>query len=121
MKFTRELSTSLSVRKVSEQGLVIGDHTYASTVALTPEQVYESWPNRAVADLTEDDFAALLDAATEVILLGTGESNVFPPRELVFAMARRGIGFETMDTRAAARTFNVLASEGRKVGAVLYL
>lgn len=121
MKFTREMSTSLSVRKVSDQELVIGNDKYASTVALTPERVLDDWPERAVADLTEDDFLRLLETATEVILLGTGRNNVFPPRELVFAMARRGIGFETMDTKAAARTFNVLASEGRRVAAVLYL
>jgi uncharacterized protein len=48
-------------------------------------------------------------------------TNVFPPRELVFALARRGIGLEFMDTPAAARTYNVLASEGRQVAAVLYL
>ena len=54
-------------------------------------------------------------------MLGTGASNVFPPRELVFAMARRQVGFETMDTAAAARTFNVLAGEGRRVAALLYI
>ncbi len=121
MKFTRELSTSLSVKQISERGLVIGNQTYASTVALTPDEIFESWPARDVADLAEEDFDGLLDAATELVLLGTGEKNVFPPRDLVFALARRGIGFEAMDTKAAARTFNVLASEGRKVAAVLYL
>ena len=39
----------------------------------------------------------------------------------MFAFARRGVGFEVMDTRAAARTFNVLAGENRRVAAVLYL
>ena len=29
---------------------------------------------------------------------------LMPPRELVFALARKGIGFETMDTPAACRT-----------------
>ena len=32
-----------------------------------------------------------------------------------------GIGLETMDTAAACRTYNVLASEGRKVAALLLL
>ncbi len=54
-------------------------------------------------------------------MLGTGNTVVFPPRELVIAMARSGIGLESMDTPAAARTFNVLAGEGRRVAAVLYL
>jgi uncharacterized protein len=39
----------------------------------------------------------------------------------MFALARKGIGFETMDTPAACRTFNILVSEGRDVAAVLVI
>ena len=88
---------------------------------MTAGALLNDWPAKAIDDLTEDDFAVLLDTHLEVIILGTGSSNVFPPRELVFAMARRGVGFEVMNTRAAASTFNVLAGEGRQVAAVLYL
>jgi uncharacterized protein len=35
-------------------------------------------------------------------------------------MAKR-LGFETMDTEAACRTYNILAGEGRPVGALLLL
>jgi uncharacterized protein len=121
VKFTRETSTALTVRSVAEAGIRIGDKVYARTIALTADEVLETWTDKAVADLVEDDFATLLDAAPEVVLIGTGPAGEFPPRELTFAMARRGIGLETMDTRAAARTFNVLAGEGRRVAAVLYL
>ena len=54
-------------------------------------------------------------------MIGTGWAPARPPRELTFAFARKGIGLEVMDTAAAARTFNVLANEGRRVAAVLYL
>lgn len=121
MKFTREMSASLMVRSVSEREIRIGDNTYNRTIAMTPDTVFDEWPEKDVADLVEDDFAQLLDARTEVIVLGTGGASAFPPRELVFAMARRGVGLEVMDTKAAARTFNVLASEGRLVAALLYL
>ena len=56
-----------------------------------------------------------------LLLLGTGSESLFAPRELTFALARRGIGLEAMSTAAAARTFNVLAGEGRRIAAVLYL
>ena len=36
-------------------------------------------------------------------------------------LIERRIGIETMDTAAACRTYNVLASEGRKVLAALLL
>lgn len=121
MKFTRESTAALTIRRVSGTELVVGDQGYSKTIALTHEQVLSDWPGREIADLGENDFSSLLETEAEVILLGTGAENVFPPRELVFAMARRGVGFEAMDTKAAARTFNVLVSEGRRVAAVLYL
>lgn len=88
---------------------------------MTPDEILDGWPAKPIALLVDSDFEPLLQAAPEIVLLGTGNSNVFPPRELTFAFARRGIGLECMDTAAAARTFNVLANEGRQVAAVLYL
>ena len=121
MKFTRELPNSLLVRSVSADGIRIGNEVYASTIGLTVDAVLEDWEHKPIDELVEEDFSTLLDSQPEVIVLGTGESIVFAPRELVFAMARQQVGFEVMDTAAAARTYNVLASEGRQVAAVLYL
>lgn len=109
------------IRSVDADGIRIGENLYESTIALTVDAVLENPVDKAVGELAEEDFAELLDASPEVIVLGTGATNIFPPRELVFAMARRGVGFEVMDTGAAARTYNVLAGEGRQVAAVLYL
>ena len=74
-----------------------------------------------VESLTIDDLALLIENGPALIVLGTGNQQLLPNRDLMFAMARRGIGLEVMDTPAAARTFNVLVSEGRSVAAVLYL
>jgi len=121
VKFTRDRQTALNIRSVSGGSIRVGDRAYDCTIAMTTRFVIDDWPDKAIADLVEEDFADILDANTEVLLLGTGESNTFPPRELIFAMARRGIGLEVMDSKAAARTFNVLAGEGRLVAAVLYI
>ena len=121
MKFTREIPTSLTIRSVSNDEIRIGEDVYTDTIALTMDAVFSDWPAKPCDDLVEADFAALFEANPEIIVLGTGPRNVFPPRDLIFAMARRGVGFEAMDTHAAARTFNVLAAEDRRVAAVLYL
>ncbi len=81
----------------------------------------EDWVPVPVESLTVDDLALLIETRPELILLGTGNKQLLPDRDLMFAMARRGIGFEVMDTPAAARTFNVLVGEGRSVAAVLFL
>lgn len=121
LKFTRELSARLVIRSVSETTIRVNDDDYSRSIALTPDDKLCTWADKPIADLTNADFAALIDTRPEIVLLGTGTSNVFPPRELTFSFARQGIGLEVMDTAAAARTYNVLANEGRKVAAVLYL
>jgi len=121
LKFTRESSTSLTVRSVAADEILIGDDVFDCTIALTNDAVFRDWPEKAVSELVEADFVALLDADPEIIILGTGPGSIFAPRELVFAMARRGVGFEVMNSAAAARTFNVLTAEGRRVASVIYL
>ena len=121
LKFTRELSARLVIRRVSGRSILINDEEHSTSLALTPEELLGEWAAAPVAALGEDHFDTVLATGPEIVLLGTGPTNVFPPRELTFAFARKGIGLEVMDTAAAARTFNVLANEGRRVAAVLYL
>ena len=109
------------IQRVTETTITVNGEPYSQSIALTPDEVLTHWAPKPVAELAVADFESLLATAPEIILLGTGPTNLFPPRELLFAFARRGIGLESMDTAAAARTFNVLATEGRQVAAVLYL
>lgn len=120
VKFTKEVTASLIVQSVSAGAIRISGETYTHAIAVTPDRVLSRWEAKPVAELVAADFEPLLAAQPEIVLLGTGTRQHFPPRELTFAFARRGIGLETMHTAAAARTFNVLASEGRRVTAVLY-
>lgn len=120
MKFSRETGLATSVRQLAADGIRIGDAVYDSTLLVTVDAVTPRWTEKPVEQLTVDDFAELVTSAPEVVLLGTGAEGQFAPKELVFAFARHGIGFEVMDTAAAARTYNVLVGEGRRVAAVLY-
>ena len=121
VKFSRESSNSLVIQSVTATAIRVSGESYAHTIALTPEQLVPGWQSKPVADLSIADFDELLGSEPELVIVGTGSRNIFPPRDLVFAFARRGVGLEVMDTAAAARTFNVLASEGRRIAAVLNL
>ena len=120
MKFTRDNPSARMIRSVSGAGIRIGGDTFTSAIALTAEAVIPDWPEKPISELVAEDFAPLLEPRPDVIVVGTGPASIFLPRDLMFAMARRGIGLEVMNTKAAARTFNVLAGEGRPVVAVLY-
>ena len=56
-----------------------------------------------------------------VLLLGTGQRQVFPNAAFGARFLQAGVGFEVMDTGAACRTFNVLVGEQRQVVALLLL
>jgi uncharacterized protein len=121
LKFTLESPPAVTIRSTSDREIRIGKQVWSQPIALTPAGVLEEWVAVPVESLTIDDLAVLIDTGPELIVLGTGDQQLLPDRELMFAMARRGIGLEVMDTPAAARTFNVLVSEGRSVAAVLFL
>jgi uncharacterized protein len=79
------------------------------------------WTATRLADLTPEDFAPVfaVSGAVEFVLLGTGLVNALPPRPVRDALKAAGVGLEFMSTEAAARTYNVLASEGRRLAAAL--
>ena len=65
------------------------------------------------------DLAGVTSDSVEVLLVGTGTAMTRPDVRLMAALRARGISAEYMDSRAAARTYTVLANEGRRVGAAL--
>lgn len=82
---------------------------------IAPNQLIEDWPVSTADQLDVASIDALLSLKPEVILLGTGAAQAFPSAEVMAACLQRGIGIECMTSAAAARTFNVLAGEGRRV------
>ena len=121
MNFTRENTSAVSVRRVEPGAIGIGDDTITDNVVIFRDQIERGITIGPIADLAEADLKMILDETPEIVILGTGWQAQQPSRELTFAMARRGIGFESMDTPAACRTFNILLSEGRDVAAVLLI
>lgn len=97
-------------------GFRIGEAVHRALL-LTPEWARE-WSAPA---LEETALAALIELAPppEFILIGTGATLVRPPAATVAALEARGIGIEPMDSRAAARAWGMLRSEGRWIAAAL--
>ena len=119
MKFTRDQISPVTIRHIDSGAIKVGDELLNVSFALSGNEIIRDWQASSVDQLCEADFEQLLAENPEMILLGTGAKPEFPPRELVFSLARRGIGLEVMDTAAACRTFNILVGDGRKVAAVL--
>jgi len=119
VNLTRDQQSPLTVRNFERGSVTIGDEVFHENVMIFRGEIIRDVPFDCVATVQEQDLEELLARQPQIVIFGTGWSPQRPPRELVFAMARRGIGFETMDTPAACRTFNILLGEGRDAAAVL--
>jgi uncharacterized protein len=55
----------------------------------------------------------------DVVLFGMGADIAALPSEVKTSLEEAGLGYEIMSTPSACRTYNVLLTEDRRVGAVL--
>lgn len=106
----------LLVQGYAPGGFRVAGTLHAGGILIGLEAVHP-WPATDLASVSADDFAPILGA--EVLLLGTGPAMRRPPAALLGALAARGLAVDFMDSKAAARTYNVLAVEGRQVAAAL--
>jgi uncharacterized protein len=81
----------------------------------------QAWAPARIDQLLAMHFEQALPLQPELVIFGSGTRHRFIAPALVRCLIERGIGVEMMDTAAACRTYNVLASEGRAVLAALLL
>lgn len=78
---------------------------------------------RIAGDISESGLSLILgplETKPEILLIGTGRTHAFlPPAMRLFLKRDHAIAMDSMDTGAACRTYNILASEGRSVAALL--
>ncbi len=120
MRFAEDSSSNFTIQAVSENGIVIADRHISHSVLVSAEAV-QDWPPGSVAELTAEHMAQCAALQPEVIIIGTGQQQVFLPMEHAAGLQGQGIGVEIMANHAACRTFNVLLSEDRRVVLALML
>ncbi len=105
----------LFVRHCGEHSVTVVDRTFSQSFLLLPDAAHDSWPVDDIDQLNSDHAQACLELDPELVLLGTGRQQRFPAPQWLSLFLSKGIGCEVMDNAAAARTFNVLSQEGRRV------
>ena len=100
---------------------LVNDRRLDRSFIVAARSLVEDWQVTDVRKLETEALAPILALSPEVVLIGTGDTQGFPPPATMAACLSRGIGLEAMTNAAAARTFNVLAGEGRKVVAAFVL
>ncbi len=101
-------------------------------LAINGERFYQSllidWSGQRMTyqdsfedSLSSPELATFLQMQPEILLIGCGKQKIHIAPSLLARLTAKNIGIESMDTAAACRTYNVLASENRKVAAFLFL
>jgi uncharacterized protein len=109
------------IRSYSPGKIVVNNHSYDRSIVLTSTRLIDDWSPQQINQLKPADFTDIAQENPEVVLLGTGRQQHFPPAAIMATLIEHNIGYEIMDTAAACRTYNVLVAEGRKVTAALLI
>ena len=136
-------SAANTVTAYDDDYIEINKEKYRQAIFFRPEGPVSTWDISSVKDITleslikaasliekeADPFAFLNNGnngpsyqnAPELIIIGTGKKQQFISPAILQPLLANGIGVECMDSRAAARTYNVLMNENREVVAALLL
>lgn len=116
MKFTEHRDYQINMINHYAPGLVsINQKPYHHSCIVTQHSIMPDWPVHNLDQLTTETLQQLLDYDPEVLILGTGETQVFPPAHIFGLCAQQGVSLEIMNNASACRTYNVLTTEDREV------
>ena len=108
------------IQSYGEGGFTVSGVALRGSILILPDRTVP-WPVGSAALLGPESLVALRTAepAVELLILGMGPAFVPVPSQLRVELKGWGIAAEGMATPAACRTYNLLATEGRRGAAPL--
>jgi uncharacterized protein len=121
MQLAQERNTGGYMIKQYQPGEIhINNEIYTQSIIVCRDQII-LWQAQDISSLKISSLTHISNLNPQILLLGTGCTQQFLPEKLMANILEQKIGLEVMDTHAACRTYNLLASEGRKVVAALLI
>ena len=120
MRFSQDSFASNRIRAYSDGEITVNDKIINRSVIITPDLI-QRWELQHIDELTAEHCRQLGELNPEVVIIGTGKFQKFPPPQLTVGLQTQGIGVEIMAHDAACRTFNILLAEDRRVIAGLIM
>jgi len=114
MHISLDKAAGNTIQSYSDAGIVIDGRLIRVSVIVSAECL-EEWTPTQVSELDATHMAQLAARRPDIVILGTGQQQAFPPPALLVELQRHGIGVEVMANDAAVRTYDVLLSEQRNV------
>jgi uncharacterized protein len=120
MKFQPDTFGDVNAISRHDSGSIwVGPQRFEHSLILPWRGEVQAWGATDADSLTATHFERLVALQAELVVFGSGHKLRFVKPSLYRSLIEARIGLETMDTAAACRTYNVLASEGRRVVAAL--
>jgi uncharacterized protein len=116
-----ENAKELQIKSYSPGEIATQNKIFHQSIIISPHFLIEDWRPQTISELQSKDLQIICEKKPELLLLGTGEKQVFPQPKLFADIYKLGIGIEIMTTAAACRTYNVLLAEDRNVIAALII
>lgn len=114
--------TTFGLNSVTGYGpgyVAVNGRRHETSLVLGPRTLETDFPATSFDAITAEALAPLAGRPCDVLLIGTGNRQKFPPASVLRPIFEAGVGVEVMDTGAACRTYNVLNAEGRNPLALL--
>lgn len=133
MQFDADPLSVQAITGYGVQGIAVNGVWHSNSLLLGSDGMLHPWLPQTTTPKTKYPFTVdavvtvlhfLSDSANpayELVLLGTGQKQVFLPPELLQPFIAAGVTVEVMNTPAACRTYNIVMAEDRKVLAALWL
>ena len=102
--------------------VLINGQRFETSLLLTARGIeIAPWAGLGFDALSGAHFEWVAQREVDILLLGTGTRLRFPHPSLTRALMEARIALEVMDVGALCRTYNILAAEGRSVGAAVLI
>lgn len=114
-------STSNLVTTVNDDSIIINKDKHTQSCIVSNASLITELDLTEIDALNSQHIKYLLTSKPELIIIGSGQNHIFPDVSLLTPIAELDIGFEVMNNKSAARTYNVLVAEERKVACLLII
>lgn len=122
MQLQRELPNRHSIQSYAQGRVCIQKTWYDQTLFISETSLLTALPLQSLAEFHVKDFLKKLPYPIDILIIGQSDasSDLLSAAQQVELLCAK-IGVECMIFGAACRTFNVLLSEGRRVGLLLIM
>lgn len=105
---------------ILDGGFRFAEMSHNGSILLLPHGVF-AWSPQGINEVLVSSFDHVLASRDEVdfLLVGSGETMLRLPEAVRWAFSASNIRCDVMSTAAAARTYNIMLAENRRVAAAL--